>query len=119
MLVASLLNLTLPTLLAPSIFSVVGPMVVYTTGIAMALPALTILALDCFPERRGMASAMQGFIQAIVNALVTSLAIPLLHDQLLFFILGQGGFFLLAVLFLLFSTRKRAQMLAREALQAA
>jgi DHA1 family bicyclomycin/chloramphenicol resistance-like MFS transporter len=117
MLSASALNLLLPTLLAPSIFSVIGPMVIYTTGIAMALPALTILALDCFPERRGMASAMQGFIQAIINAMVTSLAIPLLHGQLLYFILGQLAFFLLAVFFWRYSTQKRTQMLENQLAQ--
>lgn len=109
MLCASLLNLLLPLFFSASILSVIGPMVIFTSGIAIAMPALTILALDCFPHRRGMASAMQGFIQAVVNAMVTSIAIPLLQEKLIFFILGQCGFFILAIIAWQFATRKRRQ----------
>ncbi len=116
MLVATLCNLTLPNLFSHGVFIVIGPMVLYTTGIAISMPALTILALDCFPQRRGMASAMQGFIQAVTNSLVTSIAIPLLHDRLLHFIFGQVVFFALAVIFLRFATLKRARMETAESI---
>jgi DHA1 family bicyclomycin/chloramphenicol resistance-like MFS transporter len=40
------------------------------------------MALDCFPHHRGMAAAMQSFLQVGVNALVAALLVPLLMQHL-------------------------------------
>jgi len=78
--------------------TVIGPLVIYAVGIAMALPGLSILALDCFPRRRGMASALQSFLQMGSSALVASLVVPYLKDSLSHFVLGQLAFTTLAAL---------------------
>jgi DHA1 family bicyclomycin/chloramphenicol resistance-like MFS transporter len=49
----------------------------YTIGMAVVMPGLTLLALDRFPERRGMASSCQGFIHVGGNALAAGFLAPL------------------------------------------
>lgn len=93
-----LLNLLQMTLLEPSVLTVIGPLVIYVFGLAMLMPAMTILALDCFPHNRGAAASMQGFLQMFINAAVASIAVPLLHTRIQHFVLGQLVFLLLALL---------------------
>ena len=83
----------------------IGPLVIYAFGIAMIMPAITILALDCFPNHRGTAASMQGFTQMLVNAGVASIAVPLLHTQRAHFVLGQAVFLLAALGLWYFSAR--------------
>lgn len=96
---AVLSNLLLALLFEPGVLTVIGPLVVYAFGLAVAMPAITILALDCFPHHRGTAASMQGFLQMLINAGVASVAVPLLHTQWLHFVLGQLAFLLLSLLF--------------------
>jgi len=98
MALAVLVNLVASSLFQIHILTAIGPLVLYALGLAMAMPAITILILDCFPHNRGTAAATQGFIQMLINAGVASLAVPLLHTQWLHFVLGQTGFLLLAML---------------------
>ncbi len=96
MALAVSLNLTQVTLLEASIPGVIGPLIIYVFGLAILMPALTILALDCFPDNRGAAASMQGFFQMLINAGVASIAVPLLHTNNQHFVLGQLVFLLLA-----------------------
>ena len=97
MMVAMVLNLASVNLATASVFSVVAPLVLYVTGLAVMMPAITVLALDCLPTHRGTAASTQGFIQSITNAGVASIAVPLLNASWLNFVLGQLVFLLLAV----------------------
>jgi len=101
------LNLTLALLTPPQVLSVIGPLVLYALGLAIAMPAITILALDCFPDNRGSATSMQGFIQMTINAAVASLAVPLLHAHWQRFALGQLAFLLAAQIFWSFARQNR------------
>jgi len=96
MAVAWLLNIMQAWWLEASLLGVVGPMVLYAIGLSIGMPALTILTLDCFPQQRGACASMQGFFQMIIGAVVASVFVPLLHDTLLNFVLGQGLFLVLA-----------------------
>ncbi len=98
MSIAIILNLLQAMLLDTEIITVITPLVIYVLGMAMTMPAITILALDCFPDNRGAASSVQGFIQMLTNAVVASIAVPLLHTQQLHFVIGQLVFLLLALL---------------------
>jgi len=93
---AALLNLVTVNLAPASIFSVVGPVVLYVLGLAVMMPAITVLALDCLPTHRGTAASLQGFVQTAANSAVASIAVPLLHTRWLHFVLGQLLFLLLA-----------------------
>lgn len=88
--VAIVFNLMQATLLAPAVVFTIGPLVVYAFGTAMIMPAITILALDCFPHHRGTAASMQGFFQMIINAAVAGIAVPALHTQRQYFATCQA-----------------------------
>ncbi|MGB5290872.1 MAG: multidrug effflux MFS transporter [Lysobacterales bacterium] len=96
MIAAMTLNLVLVGVASATIISVVGPLVLYVLGLAVMMPAITVLALDCLPDHRGTAASMQGFLQSVTNAAVASIAVPLLNTQWLDFVLGQLVFLLLA-----------------------
>ena len=96
MIVATVINLIMVNFATANIISVVGPLVLYVTGLAVMMPAITVQALDCLPTHRGTAASMQGFLQSITNAAVASIAVPLLRSHWLDFVLGQLVFLLLA-----------------------
>ena len=82
--------------LTPSVVTAIAPLVIYTIGIGMAMPAMTVLSLDCFPDNRGSASAMQGFIQMLGNAFISSIAVPFLSVEPGWLALGQTLLILIA-----------------------
>jgi len=96
MTLAAALNLAIANLAPASIFSVVGPVVLFVVGLSVMMPAITVLALDCLPTHRGTAASLQGFVQTAANSAVASIAVPLLHSRWLYFVLGQLLFLLLA-----------------------
>jgi DHA1 family bicyclomycin/chloramphenicol resistance-like MFS transporter len=96
MMVATALNLITVYFFKAGILTLVGPLVLYVTGLAVMMPAITVLALDCLPGHRGTAASTQGFLQSVTNAAVASIAVPLLNGSWLHFVLGQLGFLLLA-----------------------
>jgi len=96
MTIAVTLNLVIVNLTPASVLTVVGPVVLYVIGLAVMMPAITVVALDCLPTHRGTAASMQGFVQTLANSAVASIAVPLLHGRWLYFVLGQLLFLLLA-----------------------
>lgn len=89
MVIGAILNAAQSFWLSPMISTSMIPLTIYTTGIGIAMPAMTVLSLDCFPKNRGTASALQGFVQMMGNAFVASLAVPLLSLQPSHLALGQ------------------------------
>jgi len=108
MTMAILLNILQLLLFEPGVLNIIGPLVIYVFGLAMLMPAITIRALDCFPHNRGAAASMQGFFQMFINALVASIAVPLLHTKIEYFVLGQFVFLSMALLLWFMSQLKRA-----------
>ncbi len=88
---ASGLNLLLALLAQPNLLTVIGPLVLYAFGIAMAMPAISVVAMDLYPRNRGAATSIQGFMQAMMNALVASLLVPLLNHHWHYFALAMWG----------------------------
>lgn len=107
MIISMIFNIILVTFFKPDIYTVIGPLVTYAIGLAMAMPAITIMALDCFPKNRGAAASMQGFFQMMINAGVAGIAVPLLHTQQLHFVLGQLVFLVMALILWQISRRYR------------
>jgi DHA1 family bicyclomycin/chloramphenicol resistance-like MFS transporter len=65
----------------PSIPWAVIPLMVFGVGFAMAMPSISLITLDLFPTRRGMAASLQGFVSGMVNTLTAGLVSPALsHD---------------------------------------
>jgi len=64
------------------------PLVVYNTGLALAMASLQLMLLDLFDTRRGMASSGMAFTQSATNAAVAALVAPLLWHSALAMALG-------------------------------
>lgn len=85
-----LINLAMARWLEPNPLTVVGPVVLYAFAVSLAMPSLTVMALDCFPRNRGLASAAQAFVQMNLNALIAAVAVPFVAPSMLLFALVQG-----------------------------
>ena len=49
---------------------------VYGIGFAMAMPSISLITLDLFPTRRGMAASLQGFVSGMVNVVTAGVISP-------------------------------------------
>ena len=59
------------------------PIALFAFGWALMVPVVTLLVLDLYPERRGMASSLQAVIGSTANGLVAGLLTPLvMHSTL-------------------------------------
>ena len=98
MAVGTLLNSAQALWLSPLPVTTILPLVIFSTGLGIAMPAMTVLSLDCFPNNRGSASAMQGFVQMVGNALIASVIVPLLSSDPAHLALGQTLLIAIALL---------------------
>ena len=78
MAIAAAVNTVYAFTLPPSIPWAVIPLMVYGIGFAMAMPSISLITLDLFPTRRGMAASLQGFVSGMVNVLTAGVVSPLL-----------------------------------------
>lgn len=91
---AAAFNLGLNLALPPGLPWSVAPLFVYTLGMSLAMPCLTLLALDPFPAQRGLAASCQTFLQSGFNAVAAGLLAPLLWGSTLTLALGMGALML-------------------------
>ncbi|WP_210425083.1 multidrug effflux MFS transporter [Spongiibacter thalassae] len=76
MAVATVYNLVV-SWLEPQYFYLYLPFLfVYTLGMSLVQPSITLLGLDCLPDRRGTASSIQLFTQTSFNAMLASVVAP-------------------------------------------
>ncbi|HKO88181.1 MAG TPA: multidrug effflux MFS transporter [Burkholderiales bacterium] len=59
---------------APTVPWVTLPLIVYTLGVAMLMPNITLRILDLFPHTRGLAASLQAFIQTSLFAITSAIA---------------------------------------------
>jgi DHA1 family bicyclomycin/chloramphenicol resistance-like MFS transporter len=57
------------------------PLMVFTFGLAVAMPAIQMSAFALFPDNRGLSSSMLSFIQMISFAIVSGLVAPMLFGS--------------------------------------
>lgn len=77
MMGAAALNLGYNLLFAAQVPWAVLPLSLYTFGMTLASPVNSLMALEVFPEMRGLASSVQSFIQLLLFALVAAVVAPL------------------------------------------
>jgi DHA1 family bicyclomycin/chloramphenicol resistance-like MFS transporter len=77
MAVAAALGIGYHLVWPPAVPWTVLPLMLYAMGMSLAMPSLTLLALDLFPRNRGMAASVQGFTQSMSNALLAGVVSPL------------------------------------------
>lgn len=83
MVTASLANVAYCLFFESSIPWAVIPIMFYAAGSAMAMPSITLITLDLFPTRRGMAASLQGFVSGMVNTLAAGVISPLVSHSTL------------------------------------
>lgn len=92
---AAAINLAYNLALTPSMPWAVLPIALYSTGMALAMPSITLLALDVFPLNRGLVSSLQGFVQTTLNAVVAGAISPLVSFSTVYLAVGMLAFLLL------------------------
>ncbi len=81
MAAAALGNLVYAFTLPPSLPWAIIPIAVFGIGFAMAMPSISLITLDLFPTRRGMAASLQGFVSGMVNVVTAGVISPAVsHD---------------------------------------
>ncbi len=78
MLVIAVLNLVANLLFKAHVSWALFPIAVFAFGWALMVPVVTLLVLDLYPERRGMASSLQAFIGSTANGIVAGVIAPLI-----------------------------------------
>ena len=88
---AGIFNLSLNLALPPALPWSVIPLFVYTLGMSLAMPSLTLMALDPFAGERGLAASCQTFFQSGFNSLAAALIAPALWGSTITLALGMLG----------------------------
>lgn len=98
MYVAALANVALCYALPPSLPWNVLPLFVYTFGMSLVMPSVTLMVLDLFPVMRGLVSSLQGFVQIFLSSIVAGVISPLLSTNIRHLALGMATSVLLGSL---------------------
>jgi DHA1 family bicyclomycin/chloramphenicol resistance-like MFS transporter len=91
MMLAGTFNVLVTAFHAPSMPWALVALPVFAAGMTMTQPSLQLLALDCFPERRGLASSGYVTVQQFGNFLSSALLVPLLLGSTFRLALGMAG----------------------------
>jgi MFS transporter, DHA1 family, multidrug resistance protein len=67
----------------------VVPIGVFSFGWALMVPVVTLMVLDLFPERRGMASSLQAVIGSVANGIVAGVVAPAVMHSTVALALGS------------------------------
>jgi DHA1 family bicyclomycin/chloramphenicol resistance-like MFS transporter len=78
MLLVSVLNVAANMLFPAHASWAMFPIAIFAFGWAVMMPVVTLLVLDLYPERRGMASSLQAFIGSSANGIVAGMLAPLI-----------------------------------------
>ena len=103
MLLVSVVNVTANFVWVPQASWAMFPIALFAFGWALMVPVVTLLVLDLYPERRGMASSLQAFVGSTANGIVAGVVAPLvMHSTRALAVtsLGMLGVGLLAWLYL-------------------
>lgn len=84
------------------------PIALFNIGMALAMPVLSIAALDCHPKIRGTAASGQAFMQMLFSTIAAGLIAPLLWHHPTGLAFGMLGYLLLGWLIV-----RRSQLFMR------
>ena len=90
-LTAALLNVLYNLITPPTLPWAVLLVMLYATGMSLAMPSISLLNLELYPRNRGMVSSLQGFIHTLGSALAAGLLSPWLARSPLLLALGMLG----------------------------
>ncbi len=87
-------NLIYSGFFEPALPWTVLPVMCYTAGMALAMPSVTLIALELFPHNRGLTSSLLGFEHSFLIAIVAGVVSPLLSHADITLALGMTGLLL-------------------------
>lgn len=99
MVLGTVINLAYTARFEAAVPWAVLPAMLYTFGVALALPAMSVIVQGLFPTMRGLAASLQGFVQMMVFALVAGVLAPLVFGSAFKYALGMAGGAVLNLLF--------------------
>jgi DHA1 family bicyclomycin/chloramphenicol resistance-like MFS transporter len=76
MIVMALANAVYNSLFTPHVALAIAPIALYALGWSLVMPSVTLMVLDLFPTRRGMASSLQSFVGSTANGIVAGVIAP-------------------------------------------
>jgi len=91
MLIAAIANVILNVVMPPRLPWVVLPMAAYATGLFVSFASLQLIALELFPDRKGMAASCQSFLVTLGMGFTAGVTAPLLWDTPLYLAAGMLG----------------------------
>ncbi|MDP1537303.1 MAG: multidrug effflux MFS transporter [Burkholderiales bacterium] len=92
---AVIFNIAYCAFFPPALPWTVLPVMLYTIGMALAMPSVSLIALDLFPKLRGMTSSLQGFAHSLFAGITAGVVSPFLSGSALALACGMGGMLLL------------------------
>ena len=77
MLATAVVNLAANLAFEPHVSWALLPIAVFAFGWALNVPVVTLLVLDLFPTRRGLASSLQAVVASVANGVVAGVIAPI------------------------------------------
>jgi DHA1 family bicyclomycin/chloramphenicol resistance-like MFS transporter len=77
MVATSVVNVAANLLFEPRAWWALFPIAIFAFGWALMIPVVTLMVLDLFPERRGLASSLQAVVGSTANGVVAGAVTPL------------------------------------------
>lgn len=85
MVAAAAVNLVVSLLLPPRVVWNIAPIALYTFGMALVTPCITLKLLDAFSHARGSVSALQSSTHVAMMAVTTAVIVPFAQQSLVRF----------------------------------
>ena len=110
MIIAAAWNIAYNLFFVAAVPWAVLPLMLYTFGLALIMPNMTLLGLDLFPKTAGLAASLQSFIQTMVFSLVAGLVAPLLFGSALKMAIGTSVGLVLSLICWALANRRTLNM---------
>ena len=110
MAIAVIVNLIYNGFFAAIIPWAVLPIMLYTFGVGLSMPAMSLMTLDLFPRLRGLAASLMSFVQMLIFSLVSGVVAPMLFDSGFKLAEGMFGCYVLAAVCWKIGTMKEDQL---------
>jgi MFS transporter, DHA1 family, multidrug resistance protein len=107
---AAIVNVLYAALFTVAIPWAVIPIMLCTLGMAFVSPAMTILTLDLYPSRRGMAASLQSAFVMGAFSIYSGLVVPLLFGSALKLACGVVAGCLTSVAFWVYGQRHKSNI---------
>ena len=91
MTVVSIVNVIANLLLPAHVSWALLPVGIYAFGWSLMVPVVTLLVLDLYPQRRGLASSLQAVVGSTANGIVAGVLAPLVMHSTIGLALGSAA----------------------------